>query len=534
MAGRRRSSVAVADEFSSGSTDLGYPSHIARPSERPFDAEADADFDRSDSMAIELDEYGYPIEYDEDGYPVVYDEYGYRIGYDEYGREVAYDADGYPVAYDEFGRPVGWEDPGSASPGAPGLGNRARAGGGRGASRPSRPNALAWAGIGVVALLLVWVGVNALGGDEAEPKKQNDQVAAANTTAPTTVPAVTTSTLLPDGKTAAQRTMTQVSKITEGGPRPKSVVWSGGEYFFAQNMMYAHTITVYDRSFKLVKTIPDAVDLASFGFAGYSGVYQGAPVEAAFTTDGKYAYISQYQMYGQGFDNPGDDKCSGSGSDDSFVYRVSTETLQIDQLIKVGAVPKYVAVTPDNKKVLVTNWCTYDLSIIDAATGAETSRIKMGRYPRGIAVSPDSKMAYVAIMGGSNIAVIDLTNGSVGSIADVGDSPRHLVMSPDGTTLYATLNGSGKVAKIDVATRSVISRVSTGAAPRSMAISDDGSALYVVNYNEDTVSKLATADMSELSKLPTERHPIGITYDPIGRSVWVACYVGSILVYNEV
>ena len=31
-------------------------------------------------------------------------------------------------------------------------------------------------------------------------------------------------------------------------------------------------------------------------------------------------------------------------------------------------VPKYVAVTPDNRYVLVTNWCSFDLSVIDRAT----------------------------------------------------------------------------------------------------------------------------------------------------------------------
>lgn len=349
----------------------------------------------------------------------------------------------------------------------------------------------------------------------------------------TSTTAPTETTLAPDGKTAAQRTMTRTAKITEGGLRPKSVVYSGGQYFFAQNMMYAHTITVYDRSFKLVKTISDTVDLASLGHPERVGSFQGSPVEAAFTSDGTYMYASNYQMYGPGFDNPGTDTCPGTGNDPSYVYRVNVATLEIDQAIEVGAVPKYVAVTPDDSKVLVTNWCSYDMSVIDPATAKETSRIKLGRFPRGIAVTPDSKIAFVAVMGSTDIAIVNLETNSIEWIRSVGDSPRHLVLSPDGTRLYATLNGDGKVAKIDVRTRTVTGRVSTGAAPRSMAISDDGTALYVVNYNEDSVSKLDTADLSELSKLPTDHHPIGITYDPKGRTVWVACYVGSLLVFSE-
>ena len=47
-------------------------------------------------------------------------------------------------------------------------------------------------------------------------------------------------------------------------------------------------------------TIPDSVDLATFGIDGHPGTSQGAPVEAAFTKDGRFAYVSNYSMYGVG------------------------------------------------------------------------------------------------------------------------------------------------------------------------------------------------------------------------------------------
>ena len=88
--------------------------------------------------------------------------------------------------------------------------------------------------------------------------------------------------------------MAEVGQIT-GSISPKSIVHSGDGLFFAQNMMYRHTITVYDRDMELVATIPDTVDLSGFG---HSGEYKGAPVEAAFSSDGSTAYVSNYQMYG--------------------------------------------------------------------------------------------------------------------------------------------------------------------------------------------------------------------------------------------
>ena len=325
-----------------------------------------------------------------------------------------------------------------------------------------------------------------------------------------------------------------LKKIIYGKISPKSIVYSGAGLFFAQNMMYSHTITVYDRNFNLVKTIPDTVNLSKFGFSKFKGNYQGSPVEAAFSTDGKYAYVSNYQMYGSGFSNPGSDRCSPAAKhDQSFLYRINTQTLKIEKVIPVGAVPKFNAVSPDNRFALSSNWCSWDLSVVDINKNLEIERVKLGAYPRGIVVTPDSKNAYVAIMGSSDIAKVNLIDFSVEWLRDIGNAPRHLTIDPKGNYLYATLNGEGNVAKIDLKTGKVVDKVSTGKAPRSMTISDEGKLLYVVNYFSNTVSKVRTSDMKVLQTVNVNSSPIGITYDPETNQVWVACYSGSIMVFQD-
>jgi YVTN family beta-propeller protein len=344
---------------------------------------------------------------------------------------------------------------------------------------------------------------------------------------------VAPTTILPaDDRSAAERALTLLDTIG-GDIAPKSVVASGHGRFVAQNMMYRHTVTVYDRAGRLLATIPDTVDLSVHGWASTNGTWQGAPVEAAFTSGGRYVYVSNYAMYGPGFANPGGDGCDGGGWDESFVYRLDLDTARIDQVIGVGAVPKYVAVTPDDRYVLVTNWCGFDLSVIDTAAATEVARVPLGRHPRGIAITADSGTAYVGVMGSRDIAVVDLASFAVSWIGDVGVSPRHLVLSPDDRSLYVTLNGEGMVAKVDLATGAVAGRVATGRAPRSMAISDDGTALYVVNYNSDTLSKVRTDDMVVIEEVATGGRPIGVTYDAGARQVWVANYSGSIQVFGD-
>jgi YVTN family beta-propeller protein len=348
------------------------------------------------------------------------------------------------------------------------------------------------------------------------------------TTAPTTTPA-TTAPLHPSDTTALALRETITGDIS-----PKSVVASGHGLVSAQNMMYTHTVTFYEGDGTLAATVDDGVDLAALGVEGHPGTSQGAPVEAAYTADGRHAYVSNYAMYGEGFGPEGSDSCTpDSGVDDSFVYRIDTETFEIDQAIEVGAVPKYVAVTPDGSTVLVTNWCTWDLSIVDVATATEVARVPIGRYPRGIAVSPDSRTAYVGVMGGSDVVAVDLAARTTSVLATVGAGPRHLLLSPDGATLYVTSNKAGTVSAVATATGEVVGEVTTGSEPRSMAISPDGTALYVVEYEASEVHKLRAADLTTLAVAATDHHPIGIAYEPTTGSVWVACYGGSIMVFDD-
>ena len=240
-----------------------------------------------------------------------------------------------------------------------------------------------------------------------------------------------------------QRTLEPL-EVIGGDISPKSVVHSGDGYFIANNMMYRHTMTLYDRDMDLVATIPDTVDLRASSASTTKVSTRARRSRRRFTSDGAYAYVSNYQMYGPGFGNPGDDGCSDGDWDQSFLYRIDIAEAEIDQVIQVGAVPKFVAVTPDDRTVLVTNWCTYDLSVVDTETGEEDPADRHRPLPRGIAVTQDGSKAYIAVMGSTDIAVVFLDDDSCPGSTGVGGSPRHVVLSPDDAYLYVTLNRDGR------------------------------------------------------------------------------------------
>ena len=318
-----------------------------------------------------------------------------------------------------------------------------------------------------------------------------------------------------------------------GSISPKSIVASGNGMFAAQNMMYRHSITVYDKSGNLLAKISDAVDLKALGHSEYAGnSYMGGPVEAAFSDGGNYLWVSNYNMFGTGFNNPGCDACNGKGYDPGFVYKINTKTFLIESAIKVGAVPKYLAISKDESVMVVSNWSSSDISIVDMKSEKEIKKIDVGAHPRGVAISSDAKMAYITVMGSTKIAKVDLVTYAVNYITGIGNSPRHVVLSANDSLLYISLNSSNALVKYDLISGKK-QTCKTNAGPRTMVLSPDQNYLYVVNYFTNTFSKIRTDSMSVMEVVTTGHHPIGITANWADAEIWVACYEGKIEIFKD-
>ena len=378
--------------------------------------------------------------------------------------------------------------------------------------------------------------------DEVPPP--TDTVAGLATTTTAVVPTSTTTTtttsvpetLVPDdGKSSSERQLVDAFTVEDDDLQPKSIVASGDGLFFAQNMMYRHNVAIYDRSGANVGTIPDDIDLSEFGF-DQSTTLQGSPVEAAFTPDGKFVYVSNYKMFGSGYNPVADDGCNRGSWDDSFVYKIDVERLEIVAVVPTGAVPKFLAVSPDGSRLVVSNWCGFDVSFIDTATDTEVARVDVGRHPRGVAIDKDSEVAYVTVMGEHRIDVLGLQSHRLLRSYDTsvsGTTPRHILLSDDDRYLYVSNHKMNMVRKIELGSGAVVGTARTGTETRTMALSDDGQSLYVVNYRDGTVSKVRTSDMEILQTVQSGVNPVGITYDADTRQVWVANYAGTLRVFND-
>jgi YVTN family beta-propeller protein len=253
-------------------------------------------------------------------------------------------------------------------------------------------------------------------------------------------------------------------------------------------------------------------------------------VESAATKDGKYLWVSNYCMYGAGYTNPGCDTCCRKQYDASFVYKINTKTYKIENIIKVGSVPKYLSITPDQKKLLVSNWSSGDVSIIDLSTEKEIKRVSMGPAPRGIAFDTAGKYAYIAIMGSDKIMQLELESYKTHAVASGLLNPRHLCVQHN--YLYASLNGEGAICRINLSNHQV-KKLAVGKAPRSMVLSASKNKLFVNCYGESKVSIIDLNSFKLDSEIKTSSYPIGICLNNENEQVWVSCYLGYIQVFAE-
>jgi DNA-binding beta-propeller fold protein YncE len=103
--------------------------------------------------------------------------------------------------------------------------------------------------------------------------------------------------------------------------------------------------------------------------------------------------------------------------------------------VPVGKEPRYVAITPDNKRALVTNTIEGSVSVIDltAAKPAVVGQpISVGVEPRGIAITPNGKFAFVANFTIGQVTVINLDTLAVVGSVKTGGNPQAIAISNDG------------------------------------------------------------------------------------------------------
>lgn len=379
-------------------------------------------------------------------------------------------------------------------------------------------------------------------------------------------PTKTPGRLLPDTVPKPPRPYANISfikkELLQAAPGTKSVLFNTpGSKLYAMNLE-GMSIYEFDQASRKV--------VREFRFKRTPGIgwdyetdkpipsYQEKPVEACLSHDDRIVWVSLHNAEGivpirvdsiqtnkpalPLVKSTKIDSAAQAVKRITVIYPGSTRKDSFDvPLIKTGKTPKVISRTIDNKYLLVSNWHSYNVSVLEMDKniypfGKVISTIPVASIPRGIVVDDKNKKSYVAIMGGASLAVINNTAWMKESDMPVASNPRHLVMDTSGH-LFVSYNKLAKVACIDATTGNTLFTTSTHAQPRTIILSKNHNFLFVTCYGSDYVDVFKILDNSflKVTSLPCKGHPVGVDIfeDDEKLEAWVCSYNnGSINIFS--
>jgi DNA-binding beta-propeller fold protein YncE len=210
-------------------------------------------------------------------------------------------------------------------------------------------------------------------------------------------------------------------------------------------------------------------------------------------------------------------------------------------LYKTGSTPKVIATTSDDKYLLVSNWHSNSISVLELDPSFPSKakllkQIKVSAIPRGIAIDNKNKKSYVAIMGSSSITVINNETWQKEKDIQVQSNPRHVVMDTAGR-LFVSYNNHSKIACIDPLTGKTLFSASTGAQPRTIILSKNQKFLFVTCYRGNTLDifKIEDNAFKKIYSLESKGSPVGVDIfeDESKLEAWVCNYTaGNIKIFS--
>ena len=328
--------------------------------------------------------------------------------------------------------------------------------------------------------------------------------------------------------TAARKTVREIPV----GKKPESVAWIGNGPRAVATDYLRDQVVVFDAMKGVVLARIDCAD---------------EPYGVVVDKAGKFAYVTN--------DYPG------------LVSKIDLEKLAVSRTMPVGRFVRGIALTPDEKRLLVTEYYSGVLVAIDRESGAVVDRWQGSRsdnLARQVAVHPTLPYAYVPHIrsriqrarGAGSIfpylSVIDLVP------PDSSDERRHVVsldayignhvtcnpwetaVSPDGKRNYIIYAGTNEMNVSEILddhyrhVEPVTNMIAVGNNPRALAVAPDSKTVYVYNFLDGVVTffgadpfrKLADVKVCE-SALKPSVHRGKVLFNtalaPMTSRRWIAC-----------
>ena len=220
--------------------------------------------------------------------------------------------------------------------------------------------------------------------------------------------------------------------------------------------------------------------------------------------DGKRIYVSVFE------DTPE----SPVHEIDVIDTRILTQTAAIAQTAR----PFRVAVSPDDKRLLVPNHDIAQVSVVDAATNQVTGVIDTPPNPHWVSFSRDGKLAFAANHMSNVVSVISMATQRVLAILPVGISPHSIEANPRYPIMANTDYDGDEVTMCDSDTLQVVATIPVGHNPQDIVWSPDGRFMFVANNGSNNVSVIDARSAKVIDTIPVGSGPTSIAVGPDDRA----------------
>jgi len=224
-----------------------------------------------------------------------------------------------------------------------------------------------------------------------------------------------------------------------------------------------------------------------------------------------------------------------SNEDSGDVTLIDAEQAKVIATIPVGKRPRGMRASRDGKLLFVATSgapkrgqgepddAADGIAVVDVERREVVRRLPAGHDPEAFDLTPDGKRIYVSNEDRGEVSVVDVAEGRVLRSIKVGGEPEGVTIAPDGHLAYVAAEASNEVYVIATDRDEVIARVPTSARPRTIAFNPDGSLALVAAENGGAVHLLdrSRAELATIRTGPPEARPMGVTFSPDGRRAFV-------------
>ena len=224
------------------------------------------------------------------------------------------------------------------------------------------------------------------------------------------------------------------------------------------------------------------------------------------------------------------------------VTLIDLRTMQAYRHVAVVGGPHEAAVSPDGRRVLVTNYNKQGagqqktLSLIALPGGDTIKTIDLGEYRAPHDVRwVDGSRVVVTVEGSQALLLVNVESGAIERVFKTDAGVSHmLALSTDRTRLYCSNMRDGSVSAFDFKTGGKIKDVKTGKECEGVGVTPDGRWVWAGNRAEDTISIIDTRTLEVTKRITSPGFPYRVQFTPDGRLALIPHAQASSLVVADV